>query len=155
MEILFFILLFIFYLYDRQQIRKKDREETYQELSHLLDVQHTKLFIFEESSIKLPDFIFIPQEEKKAYLSSIQWDIKRKERLHIDNYTCQMCGAIRTKLEVHHLHYRSFKNENVHIDLISLCRLCHQQIHDLYGYNHNDEFPLVKPKLVNHKILQD
>lgn len=155
MEILFFILLFIFYLYDRQQIRRKDREETHKDLSHLLDVKHTKLFIFEESNSELPDFIFIPQEEKIAYLSSLEWNIKRKERLYIDNYICQMCGASGTKLEVHHLHYRTFKSENPHTDLISVCRLCHQQIHNLYGYNHNDEFPLVKPKLVNPKILQD
>lgn len=155
MEILFFILLFIFYLYDRQQIRKKDRKETHKELSHLLDVKHTELFTFTENTTNLPDFIFIPQEEKRAYLSSLQWDIKRKDRLHIDNYTCQMCKATGTKLEVHHIHYRTFKNENVHTDLVSVCRLCHQQIHDLYGYNHNSEFPLIKPKLVNTKILQD
>lgn len=146
MEILFFLALFIFYLYDRQQIHKRDREETHKDLSHLSKVKHTKLPILEEFGPNLPDFIFIPQEEKKAYLNSLQWDTKRKERLHIDNYTCQMCNTTGTKLEVHHLHYRSFKSEDPHTDLISVCRLCHQQIHDLYGYNHNDEFPLIKPK---------
>ena len=79
MEILFFILLFIFYLYDRQQIRKKDREETHKELSHLFDVKHTKLFTFtEKNATHLPDFIFIPQEEKKAYLCAIKKVIIRR-----------------------------------------------------------------------------
>lgn len=94
--------------------------------------QQTKLYI--------P--IVISKTEKQNYLSSPIWQTKRKQRLVIDNYTCQMCGS-QEPLEVHHIHYRTFKQESMD-DLVSLCRKCHAYIHQTYGYNHNDIFPIIK-----------
>lgn len=79
--------------------------------------------------------------EKKAYIASPEWNTKRLAVLKRDSYSCQRCGAYGVPLEVHHLHYRTFKTENLS-DLVSLCRDCHQAIHDKYGYDYNDEFPI-------------
>lgn len=63
------------------------------------------------------------------YIKSKTWQIKRTERLKIDNFTCQICGNKRN-LNVHHLTYKNFKNENIYSDLITLCGKCHQKIEE-------------------------
>jgi len=88
-----------------------------------------------------PSFILqIDKNEKERYLNSAKWKSKRFDVLHRDNYTCQSCGSIAT--EVHHLHYRNFGNEPLD-ELTSLCRECHQKIHEKHGYfNIKDDYPL-------------
>jgi hypothetical protein len=66
-------------------------------------------------------------EEYKQYIESPEWQAKRTERLKIDNFTCQRCGSTRG-LQVHHINYTRFKNENVYEDLITLCFRCHAEI---------------------------
>ena len=61
------------------------------------------------------------------YINSKEWAAKRTQRLNLDNYKCQKCGETRN-LEVHHLNYIRFGNENINTDLITLCRECHRQI---------------------------
>ena len=85
-----------------------------------------------------PTFIAI---EKRAYLLTPEWQALRKAVLKRDIYTCQSCGTYDVPLEVHHLHYRTFKAENLS-DLVSLCRDCHQAVHDKHGYEYTDEFPI-------------
>lgn len=86
-----------------------------------------------------PAHIYISKEEKQSYLHSNEWNIIRKARLAIDRYTCTKCGNQGVSLEVHHLNYRSWKHENME-DLTSLCRDCHQSIHDEQGYTYNKEY---------------
>ena len=52
----------------------------------------------------------------------------------IDNYKCCMCGQDNehTRLQVHHLHYRTLGEENPMTDLVSLCKSCHEKLHRLY-----------------------
>lgn len=61
------------------------------------------------------------------YIHSEAWSKKRQERLRIDGFKCQRCGATE-KLEVHHVTYNTLGNENMN-DLITLCELCHTKIH--------------------------
>lgn len=68
-------------------------------------------------------------QEYIDYLQSPEWDKKRKQRLHLDGYTCQGCGAKNKPLDVHHLTYDRFGNEWLD-DLESLCRQCHDKRHD-------------------------
>ncbi len=64
----------------------------------------------------------------KQYMRSDGWELKRKERLKIDKYTCQHCKAKNTELHVHHLTYKRFTNEEMS-DLITLCKKCHDAVH--------------------------
>ena len=55
----------------------------------------------------------------------------RKEAvLHRDNYTCQCCGKKNTRLEVHHIIYRSQGGTDDENNLITLCEECHSKVHD-------------------------
>lgn len=142
---LFGLLFFIFYFLDRKKISKSNSKQNYEYLKEFLKSNYTSSTYTE---YELPDLIYISQVEKKAYLNSPQWKTIKRQRLAIDQYTCQSCNQSGLSLEVHHIHYRTFKSESLS-DLISVCRNCHQAIHSKYGFNHNDEFPLVKPKCIN------
>ena len=76
------------------------------------------------------------QDRKKEYASYIhskEWKELRLEILFRDGNRCRYCGS-NEKLEVHHLHYRNFKREK-HEDLITVCALCHKEIHSNKVYN--------------------
>ena len=71
---------------------------------------------------------------KKSYLLSRHWDSKRKERLSLDNYTCQCCGIKNVPLQVHHISdYKLIPHEPV-TSLRSLCNDCHEKQHLHYGF---------------------
>lgn len=54
----------------------------------------------------------------------------RKEAvMNRDSYTCQICGAKHTRLEVHHIVYRSKGGTDDEDNLITLCESCHKKIH--------------------------
>lgn len=70
----------------------------------------------------------------------------RKEAvLNRDTYTCQVCHKKHTRLEVHHIIYRSQGGTNDENNLITLCEDCHKDIH-------NEKIVLAKkPKKLNLK----
>ena len=68
------------------------------------------------------------------YLDTPAWHKKRGERFRFDKGRCQHCGAPAT--EVHHVSYGNVYDETL-FDLISLCRRCHQKIHDRCPANDN------------------
>lgn len=78
---------------------------------------------------------------KQQYLKSPEWKALKSKVLNRDNYTCQSCNSNGIPLEVHHITYQTFGNENLS-DLVSLCRNCHQSIHDKHGYDYNKLYPL-------------
>jgi uncharacterized protein YnzC (UPF0291/DUF896 family) len=61
------------------------------------------------------------------YIESQAWQAKRSKRLMIDNLTCQRCGS-KKDVQVHHLTYENFGNEDVYNDLITLCKRCHEDV---------------------------
>ncbi|WP_296875335.1 RNA-guided endonuclease IscB [uncultured Methanobrevibacter sp.] len=46
-----------------------------------------------------------------------------------DKYTCQICGKKHTKLEVHHIIFKSQGGSNRMDNLVTLCSDCHSKIH--------------------------
>lgn len=54
---------------------------------------------------------------------------RRDAVLHRDNYTCQVCGKKHTRLEVHHIIYRSQGGTDDESNLITLCEDCHNKVH--------------------------
>lgn len=79
--------------------------------------------------------------DKQAYLKSSQWQALRKFVLKRDAYTCQSCRISGISLEVHHITYIRLGNEYTS-DLVSVCRDCHQAIHNKYGYAYSNVYPI-------------
>ena len=50
--------------------------------------------------------------------------------LNRDNYTCQKCKAKNTKLQVHHILYKSQRGTDTPSNLITLCSNCHDKVHN-------------------------
>lgn len=57
------------------------------------------------------------------------WPSRREAILNRDGYTCQICGKKHTRLEVHHIVFRSQGGTNDENNLIALCEDCHAGIH--------------------------
>ena len=55
---------------------------------------------------------------------------RREAILHRDNYTCQCCGKKHTRLEVHHIIFRSQGGADDESNLIALCEDCHAKVHN-------------------------
>lgn len=67
------------------------------------------------------------KEEYRKYLNSDHW---KKFRKHIYSKIkhCEACESD-TNLNIHHLNYTCLYNERK-IDVIVLCRICHQSLHN-------------------------
>ena len=63
-----------------------------------------------------------PQLDAEAYR-----DLHR-QILERDGWRCQGCGSMRN-LQVHHKEFRSRSGDDTEINLITLCAMCHQQVH--------------------------
>lgn len=67
----------------------------------------------------------------KEYLESAEWREKRQKRLLMDGYRCRFCGT-RLNLQVHHKTYaKGLGEEDVGLDLITLCKDCHFLLHSV------------------------
>lgn len=92
---------------------------------------------------KVNDYYLVDEQfirsHKQDYLKSKEWAILSKI-VHSRDKICQVCGAT-SSLEVHHITYERFMYEKP-ADLVLLCRTHHQAVHDKYGYDYNDKFPI-------------
>lgn len=68
------------------------------------------------------------KSDMEAYLASSHWRTIRASRLKLDGYACCLCKSPKD-LEVHHWAYSLF-DEDVTLDLMTLCRRCHEMMHD-------------------------
>lgn len=86
---------------------------------------------FDTHLMKDPSLIF-EKVRHWGYQKGFDYEYSsRKEAvLHRDNYTCQCCGAKNTRLEVHHIAYRSKGGTDDERNLITLCEKCHKAVHD-------------------------
>lgn len=83
--------------------------------------------------------VLMTAREKRKYLNSSEWADKRVLVIVRDK-VCQCCGSVHAN-EVHHISYLSLGKEPLS-DLVLVCRKCHQEIHDKYGYDRLGYFPL-------------
>mgnify|MGYP005826888693 CR=1 FL=1 len=63
----------------------------------------------------------------REYLKTSKWADKRARVLRRDNYLCQACCR-RDATAVHHLTYTRVCSEPL-FDLISICEVCHAELH--------------------------
>jgi len=68
------------------------------------------------------------------YLKSDEWKERRKYIMELIGWVCSKCGEKATQL--HHLNYDNIGNEELDVDVIALCKDCHDEIHGKgeYGY---------------------
>lgn len=59
-----------------------------------------------------------------------EFSSRREAVLNRDNHTCQVCGKKHTRLEVHHIVYRSQGGSDEENNLITLCEDCHSKVHN-------------------------
>ena len=76
------------------------------------------------------------RKESRKYVEYTEWRHAAFER---DDYTCQRCGVIGTRLVAHHLNgFADNVEERTDMDNAStLCEKCHKEFHRLYGVKHN------------------
>ena len=70
--------------------------------------------------------------KQKEYMKSPKWKRKRQKRLDIDGHRCVLCDT-KSNLNIHHTTYSNFRNEEME-DLRTLCRDCHNSVHEQFGY---------------------
>lgn len=83
---------------------------------------------------------WITRKQYQTYLESDQWKAIAIHRLQIDGFMCQYCGSSliskkddRHRPNIHHFHYRNIMHENVYDDLVTLCKVCHTNLHRDYS----------------------
>lgn len=74
------------------------------------------------------------------YINSKEWQKKRKDFYSSNLYkqikgegkwNCYCCQASNVPLDLHHRTYKRLGNEHIGIDLVPVCRNCHNEIHKL------------------------
>jgi len=67
------------------------------------------------------------KKDYNEYINSLEWYRKRMTVIMQANHKCQQCGKREEDvgLEVHHLHYKTFRNEKPE-DMMALCPDCHK-----------------------------
>ena len=74
------------------------------------------------------------------YICSERWQIKRrqfysskmyKHFLGEGKWNCYCCGIENIPLDLHHRTYKRLGKEKISIDLVPVCRTCHEEIHKL------------------------
>lgn len=87
------------------------------------------------------------KNDYNEYITSKEWNEKRKYIAEQRNFTCQMCNKIVTKgYHIHHLTYENFTNEKDE-DLLFLCKECHEKIHYRNNKKNNDDLILSRKVL--------
>ena len=67
------------------------------------------------------------RERYSRYISSSEWQAKRRRALRRQHRQCRACGSM-DKLHVHHATYERFTRE-ADADLVVLCESCHSLVH--------------------------
>lgn len=109
--------------------------------SHVKEIEHIKS-ILPIKTLVLETGQFDPHLMKNPELKYKPWGYQKGKNygfantkemvLNRDNYTCQYCKGKRknSKLEVHHIIYRSNRGSDDENNLITLCQTCHKLLHN-------------------------
>lgn len=70
----------------------------------------------------------IRPKQPRLRLDADGYEGLRRRVLERDNWHCQRCGAM-SNLEAHHIDFRSHGGDDSELNLITLCTVCHTQVH--------------------------
>ena len=84
----------------------------------------------QKTTVKVPLLEYPPPmlnwEDYCQFAYPEEWtDTLRRHIRHRDEVSCRLCGSRRERLDVHHINYD--KTDCDHLNLITLCRTCHQK----------------------------
>jgi 5-methylcytosine-specific restriction endonuclease McrA len=68
------------------------------------------------------------QKRSRVRLDPFLYEQLREQVLRRDGWRCQLCGAM-FNLEVHHKQFRSQSGDDCEKNLITLCAVCHTDLH--------------------------
>lgn len=95
----------------------------------------------ENSPLWNPNITQEEREDKRKYPEYRRWTVSVFSR---DDYTCQCCNRRGGKLHAHHI-YNYSQHKDLRTDVsngVALCKDCHRDFHNTYGYQDNDEHQL-------------
>lgn len=160
MELFLLAILFAFFFFLANRLPyRSTKDSTYSAKDReLIEREVDNIFARYKKNISLPsqdNIVQLPVEvstyyhideyfianNKKSYLASPEWK-KIVQQIHTRDRVCQVCNCT-DQLEVHHITYERFMHEELS-DLVLLCRDCHQAVHNKYGYDYHDKFPIKK-----------
>ena len=64
----------------------------------------------------------------EVYLNSPHWHACKRAAIERAGHKCQVCGADRVRMDVHHNSYQRMGREDI-TDLVVLCETCHAVFH--------------------------
>ena len=157
MEILFFIILtavissFIEYYKDKNKYFRAREEGSIKKVKDFLSgnkhrdladaLEKIKDDIYEDRSRGTE--IRVPREEYIEHIKGDKFKKLKMERLKLDEYRCQICFKQVDEMtsHCHHITYLRVLNEKIS-DLSTLCRCCHNKLHEFHGKN-KGHYPLI------------
>ena len=157
MEILFFIILtavissFIEYYRDKNKYFRAREEGSIKKVKDFLSgnkhrdladaLEKIKDDIYEDRS--RGSEIRVPREEYIEHIKGDKFKKLKMERLKLDDYKCQICFKQVDEMtsHCHHITYLRVLNEKIS-DLSTLCRCCHNKLHEFHGKN-KGHYPLI------------
>lgn len=103
---------------------------------------------------------------KESYMEQLKtpmWRERKSEILKRDNYSCRICGAYNCEINVHHVNYIPYRMawEYPNEMLVSLCKNCHNKLHDkmnskeLYGFKIGDLYSYEHTEYDNYGVIYD
>lgn len=133
-----FIAIFLFcvvaiYLYNKfVEANAKEKQRKEEEITAWMEDQRLKQ--------QRLGTMLLSKQDYKMYIASDTWQGKRQQRIRHDNFKCVNCECQVVMSfspdtpdvpvgEVHHLHYATLGQENVFMDLVTLCPSCHNNFH--------------------------
>jgi len=147
MDILFIVGFILYLLVLVKQDKRHHPSNQYYDSKSKFDGYRDEIIAIQNKKLHKPKkyeepdlYIGSPEwyRDKQEYLESDKWARTRQTRLDIDSNECVKCGE-KNKLEIHHITYKRLFNENIY-DLVTLCRSCHQEVHDKLGYSPHGTF---------------
>jgi hypothetical protein len=84
---------------------------------------------------QIADYLYGGRDERLAampypqYLTTTEWDERRRAAYRRAGYRCQLCNAENVELHAHHRSYQHRGRPTEADDLIVLCARCHEQAH--------------------------
>ncbi len=125
----------VYYLFESLVTAEPEGPDVIVDSSHWDNIESSRDY---ETTLDMNN-VLMSAGNKQAYLNSPEWANKRTLIVTRD-VVCQCCGSIHAN-EVHHISYLHLGDEPLS-DLVLVCRKCHQEIHDKYGYDRLGYFPL-------------
>ncbi len=128
--------------YLKEQLKEKQYEARTDKSLHKEQSKPKTNLVYSYIQDLLPTkkLMYISAEAKAKYLKSKRWKALKLFKLKIAQNKCECCGST-TELHLHHIDYERLTEELIE-DVVIVCSICHQKIHDKLGYDRVTKYPI-------------